>query len=139
MVLYSFLKIILNLKINIFQIYSKIFLDNYLYSYLIIVYASRQLKPYERNYPHDLELATVSFTLKIWRHYLYGETCEIYIEHKSLKYLFSRKELNIWQRRGIELLKDYDCTILYHPSKANVVFDALSRKFVGSLAAIVGR
>ena len=66
------------------------------------------------------------FALKIWRHYLYGETCEIYIDHKSLKYLFSRKELNMRQRRWIELLKDYDCRILYHPGKENVVVDALS-------------
>ena len=73
---------------------------------------------YEQNYPtHDLELAVVVFALKIWRHYLYRETCEIYIDHKSLKYLFSQKELNMRQRRWIELLKDYDCTIHYHPGK----------------------
>ncbi|RVW16032.1 Transposon Tf2-12 polyprotein [Vitis vinifera] len=102
-------------------------------------YASRQLKPYERNYPtHDLELAAVVFALKIWRHFLFGETCEIFIDYNSLKYLFSQKELNMRQRRWIELLKDYDCIIQYHPGKANVVADALSRKSVGSLAAIRG-
>ena len=104
-----------------------------------MAYASRQLKPYEQNYPtHDLELAELIFALKIWRHYLFGETCEIFTDHKSLKYLFSQKELNMRQRRWIELLKDYDCIIQYHPGKANVVADALSRKFVGSLAAIRG-
>jgi hypothetical protein len=95
----------------------------------VIAYASRQLKPYERNYPtHDLELAAVVFALKIWRHYLYGEHCEIFTDHKSLKYFFTQKELNMRQRRWLELLKDYDCTISYHPGKANVVADALSRK-----------
>jgi hypothetical protein len=73
----------------------------------VIAYASRQLKTYERNYPtHDLELAAVVFTLKIWRHYLYGEHCEIYTDHKSLKYFFTQKELNMRQRRWLELLKD---------------------------------
>jgi hypothetical protein len=62
----------------------------------VITYASLQLKPYEQNYPtHDLELATVVFALKICRHYLYGEQCEIYMDHKSLKYLFTQKELNM--------------------------------------------
>ncbi|RVW84862.1 Transposon Tf2-12 polyprotein [Vitis vinifera] len=105
----------------------------------VVAYASRQLKPYERNYPtHDLELAAVVFALKIWRHFLFGETCEIFTDHKSLKYLFSQKELNMRQRRWIELLKDYDCIIQYHPGKVNVVVDALTRKSVGSLAAIRG-
>ncbi|RVX14880.1 Retrovirus-related Pol polyprotein from transposon 17.6 [Vitis vinifera] len=104
-----------------------------------VVYTSRQLKPYERNYPtHELELAIVAFALKIWRHFLFGETCEIFTYHKSLKYLFSQKELNMRQRRWIELLKDYDCIIQYHPGKANVVANALSKKSVGSLAAIRG-
>ncbi|GKV41219.1 hypothetical protein SLEP1_g48785 [Rubroshorea leprosula] len=86
----------------------------------VIAYASRQLKPYEENYPtHDLELAVVVFALKIWRHYLYGETCEIFTDHKSLKYIFTQKELNMRQRRWLELLKDYDLTISYHPGKAN--------------------
>ena len=103
----------------------------------VITYASRQLKKHEHNYPtHDLELATVVFALKIWRHYLYGEMCEVYIDHKSLKYIFDQKDLNLRQRRWMELLKDYDMRILYHPGKANVVADALSRKSMGSLAHI---
>ena len=76
------------------------------------------------------------FTLKIWRHYLYGVICEIYTDHKSLKYIFQQRDLNLRQRRWMELLKDYDCSILYHPGKANVVADALSRKSAGSLAHI---
>ncbi|RVW45589.1 Retrovirus-related Pol polyprotein from transposon 17.6 [Vitis vinifera] len=84
----------------------------------VVAYTSRQLKPYEKNYPtHDLELAVVVFALKIWRHFLFGETCEIFTDHKSLKYLFSQKELNMRQRRWIELLKDYDCIIQYHPGR----------------------
>ena len=95
----------------------------------VIAYASRQLNDYELRYPtHDLELAAIVFALKIWRHYLYGEKCEIYTDHKSLKYLFTQKELNMRQRRWLELIKDYDCSINYHPGKANVVADALSRK-----------
>ncbi|CAL9002595.1 unnamed protein product, partial [Prunus brigantina] len=101
----------------------------------VIAYASRQLKKHELNYPvHDLELAAVVFALKIWRHYLYGETCQIFTDHKSLKYLFTQKELNLRQRRWLELIKDYDCTIEHHPGKANVVADALSRKSSGSIA-----
>ena len=103
----------------------------------VIAYASRQLKIHERNYPtHDLELAAVVFALKIWRHYLYGVRCEIYTDHRSLQYIMSQRDLNSRQRRWIELLKDYDLSILYHPGKANVVADALSRKAVsmGSLA-----
>jgi len=93
----------------------------------VIAYASRQLKKHEVNYPtHDLELAAVVFALKIWRHYLYSEKIEIYTNHKSLKYLFSQKELNMRQRRWIEFFKDFDCEILFHPRKANVVVDALS-------------
>ncbi|GJS94723.1 putative nucleotidyltransferase, ribonuclease H [Tanacetum coccineum] len=94
----------------------------------VIAYASRQLKPYEVNYPtHDLELAAVVFALKIWRHYLYGEACDIFTDHKSLKYIFTQRELNMRQRRWLELLKDYDTNIQYHPGKANVVADVLSR------------
>ncbi|MBN2228639.1 MAG: DDE-type integrase/transposase/recombinase, partial [Candidatus Thorarchaeota archaeon] len=95
----------------------------------VIAYASRQLKVHEKNYPtHDLELAAVVFALKIWRHYLYGARCQIFTDHKSLKYIFTQKELNMRQRRWLELVKDYDCEILYHPGKANCVADALSRK-----------
>ncbi|KAI3773911.1 hypothetical protein L1987_48450 [Smallanthus sonchifolius] len=95
----------------------------------VIGYASRQLNIHEVNYStHDLELAVVVFALKIWRQYLYGVKCTIYSDHKSLKYFFEQKELNMRQRRWLELLKDYDCEILYHPGKANVVADALSRK-----------
>ena len=102
----------------------------------MIAYASRQLKVHEPNYPtHDLDLAAVVFALQQWRHYLYGVKCEIYTDHRSLQYVFTQKDLNLRQRRWIELLKDYDITILYHPGKANVVADALSRK-VGSMGSL---
>ncbi|KAJ0927013.1 putative nucleotidyltransferase, Ribonuclease H [Helianthus annuus] len=95
----------------------------------VIAYASRQLKVHEKNYTtHDLELGAVVFALKIWRHYLYGTKCEIYTDHKSLQHILNQKELNMRQRRWVELLNDYDCEIRYHPGKANVVADALSRK-----------
>ncbi|WVZ57756.1 hypothetical protein U9M48_008101 [Paspalum notatum var. saurae] len=95
----------------------------------VIAYASRQLRKHEANYPtHDLELAAVVHALKIWRHYLPGNTCHIYTDHKSLKYIFTRPELNMRQRRWLELIKDYDLEIHYHPGKANVVADALSRR-----------
>ena len=95
----------------------------------VIAYGSRQLKPHEANYPtHDLELAAVVYALKSWRHFLYGAKCELYTDHKSLKYFFTQKELNMRQKRWLELIKDYDLTISYTPGKANVVVDALSRK-----------
>ncbi|GJZ73541.1 putative reverse transcriptase domain-containing protein [Tanacetum coccineum] len=95
----------------------------------VIAYASRQLKIHEKNYTtHDLELGAVVFALKIWRHYLYGTKSVIYMDHKSLQHIFSQKELNMRQRRWIELFSDYDCEIRYHPGKENVVVDALSRK-----------
>ena len=101
----------------------------------VVAYASRQLKPHEQNNPsHDLELATVVFALKIWRHYLYGEKCRIFIDHKSLKYLLTQKYLNLRQRRWLELFKDYDCIIDYHLGKANVVVNAFSRKMISSLS-----
>ena len=95
----------------------------------VIAYASRQLKTHEQNYTtHDLELAAIVFALKIWRHYLYGESCDIFTDHKSLKYIFTQKDLNLRQRRWLELIKDYDLNIQYMPGKANAVADALSRK-----------
>ena len=95
----------------------------------VVANASRQLKPHEQNYPtHDLVLTAIVFSLKIWRHYLYGEKCRIYTDHKSLNYLLTQKELNLRQQRWLQLFKDYDCIIYYHPGKANVVVDALSRK-----------
>ena len=97
----------------------------------VVAYVLRQMKSHEQNYPtHDLELAAVVFSLKIWRHYLYGEKCRIFTDHKSLKYLLTRKELNLRQRRWLELFKDYDCIVDYHLGKANVVVDALSRKTI---------
>jgi hypothetical protein len=95
----------------------------------VVAYASRQLKPHEQNYPtHDLEFAAIVHALKIWRHYLIGNKCEIYTDHKSLKYIFTQPDLNLRQRRWLELVKDYNLEIHYHPGKANVVADALSRK-----------
>nr|GEU99427.1 putative reverse transcriptase domain-containing protein [Tanacetum cinerariifolium] len=95
----------------------------------VIAYASRQLKPHEENYTtHDLELRAVVFALKIWRHYLYGIKCIVFTDHKSFQHVLNQNELNMRQRRWLKLLADYDCEIRYHPGKANVVADALSRK-----------
>ncbi|GJT19926.1 putative reverse transcriptase domain-containing protein [Tanacetum coccineum] len=95
----------------------------------VIAYASRQLKIHEKNYTtHDLELGSVVFALKIWRHYLYGTKCTVFTDHKSLQHILDQKELNMRQRHWIELLSGYDCDIRYHPGKENVVADALSRK-----------
>jgi hypothetical protein len=95
----------------------------------VIAYASRALRPHEKNYPtHDLELAAVVHALKLWRHYLMGAHCNIYTDHKSLKYIFTQADLNMRQRRWLELIKDYDLEVHYHPGKANVVADAISRK-----------
>jgi hypothetical protein len=95
----------------------------------VVCYVSRQLRRHEENYPtHDLELATVVYDLKIWRHYLIGHRCEIYSDHKSLKYIFTQNDLNLRLRRRLELIKDYDLGINYHLGKANVVADALSHK-----------
>ncbi|WVZ75872.1 hypothetical protein U9M48_023894, partial [Paspalum notatum var. saurae] len=102
---------------------------------MVIAYASRQLRKHEVNYPtHDLELAAVVHALKIWRHYLFGNRCETYTDHKSLKYIITQNELNMRQRRWLELIKDYDLEIHYHPGKANVVADALSRKSYVNMA-----
>ncbi|GJY68719.1 putative reverse transcriptase domain-containing protein [Tanacetum coccineum] len=95
----------------------------------VIAYSSRQLKIHEKNYTtHDLELGAVVFAIKMWRHYLYGTRCTVFTDHKSLQHILDQKELNMRQRRWLELLSDYDCDIRYHPGKANVVADALSRK-----------
>ena len=95
----------------------------------VVSYASRQLRPHELNYAtHDLELSAVVHALKTWRHFLIGNRCDVYMDHKSLKYIFTQKELNLRKRRWLELIKDYDMKLHYHPGKANVVTDALSRK-----------
>ena len=95
----------------------------------VVAYLSHQLKVHEKNYPtHDLELVVVVHALKTWRHYLYGQKWDIYTDHKSLKYIFTKLELNMRQRIWLELIKDYELKIHYHPGKANVVADALSRK-----------
>ncbi|GJV63998.1 putative reverse transcriptase domain-containing protein [Tanacetum coccineum] len=95
----------------------------------VIAYASRQLKIHQKNYTtHDLELGSVVFALKIWRHYLYGTKCTVFTDHESLQHILDQKKLNTRQRRWLELLSDYDCDIRYHPGKANVVADALIRK-----------
>ncbi|KAM1675164.1 hypothetical protein ACFX2K_041145 [Malus domestica] len=89
------------------------------------------------NYPtRDLELPAIIFALNIWRHYLYGEKCKIFTNHKSLQYLFTQKDLNLQQQRWIELLSDYDYTIEYHHGRANVVADALSKKSRGRINAL---
>ncbi|RVW12300.1 Transposon Ty3-G Gag-Pol polyprotein [Vitis vinifera] len=104
----------------------------------VVAYASRQLKNHEQNYPtHDLELAAIVFALKLWRHYLYGENFEVFSDHKSLKYIFSQKDLNARQRRWLETLEDFHFTLQYHPGKANVVADALSRKAQCVLSGLV--
>ncbi|KAH0652607.1 hypothetical protein KY289_030285 [Solanum tuberosum] len=103
----------------------------------VIAYASRKLKIHENNYPtHDLELAAVVFALKIWRHYFYGVHVDVFTDHKSLQYVFSKKDLNLCQRKWLELLKDYDMSVLYHPDKENVVADTLSRLSMGSVAHV---
>nr|GEV78409.1 putative reverse transcriptase domain-containing protein [Tanacetum cinerariifolium] len=95
----------------------------------VIAYASRQLKPHKENYTtHNLELGAVAFALEIWRHYLYNTKCIVFTDHKSLQHVLNQKELNMRQRRWLDLLADYDCEICYHPGKVNVVADALSRK-----------
>ena len=106
----------------------------------VVAYGSHQLKNYEQNYPtHDMELAAVVFTLKIWRHYLYGKEFEVYSDHKSLKYIFTQRDLNMRQRGWMEFLEDYDFTLHYHHGKENVVTNALSRKSWGALASIASR
>ena len=106
----------------------------------VVAYSSRQLKNHERNYlTHELELAVIVFALKIWHHYLYGEQFEVFLDHKSLKYVFTQLDLNMRQRIWMEYLEDYDFTLQYHPYKANVVADALSQKSRGVLASVASR
>jgi len=96
---------------------------------IVVAYASRQLRKHELNYPtHDLELAAVVNALKIWRHYLIGHKSDIYTDQKSLKYIFIQTDLNLRQRRWLELIKDYDLDVHYHLGKANVVADALAER-----------
>ena len=106
----------------------------------MVAYGPRQLKNDEWNYPtHDMELAAIVFALKIWRHYLYGEQFEVFLDHKSLKYIFTQRDLNMRQSKWMEFLEDYDFTLHYNPSKANVVADALSQKSWGVLASVASR
>ena len=106
----------------------------------VVAYGSHQLKNHEQNYPtHDMELAAIVFALKIWLHYLYGEQFEMYSDHKSLKYIFKQRDLNMRQRLWMEFLEDYDFTLHYHPGKANVVANALNRKSRGALACIASQ
>ena len=106
----------------------------------VVAYGYRQLKNHEQNYPtHDMELVAVVFALKILRHYLYGEEFEVYSDHKILKYIFTQRDINMRQHRWMEFLEDYDFTLHYHPGKANVVADAISRKLRGTLASISSR
>ncbi|GJT12793.1 putative reverse transcriptase domain-containing protein, partial [Tanacetum coccineum] len=104
----------------------------------VIAYASRQLKIHEKNYTtHDLELGAVVFALKLWRHYLYRTKSVIYTDHKSLQHIFDQKELNMRQRRWIELFSDYDYEIRYHPCKENVarILEAQSEASKGANTA----
>ena len=106
----------------------------------VVAYGSRQLKNHEQNYPtHDMELAAIVFALKIWPQYLYGEQFEVFLDHKSLKYIFTQQDLNMRQRGWMEYMEDYDFTLHYHLGKANVVVDALSRKSRGVLASVASR
>ena len=109
-------------------------------SWRVVAYGSRQLKNHEQNYPtHDMELETVVFALKIWRHYLYGKEFEVFLDHKIMKYIFTQWDLNMRQRKLMEFLEDYDFTLHYHPGKANVVADALSWKSRGVLASMASQ
>ena len=106
----------------------------------VVACGSCQLKNHEQNYPtHDMDLAAVVFALNIWRHYLYGEQFEVYSDNKSLKYIFTQRELKMRQHKWMEFLEDYDFTLHYHPCKENVVADALSWKSQGALASIASR
>ena len=101
----------------------------------VVAYGSQQLKKHERNYPtQDMELAAIVFALNIWRHYLYGEEFKVFSDHKSLKYIFTQRDLNMRQCRWMEYLEDYDFTLRYHPGKVNV-----SRKSRGVLASVTSQ
>ncbi|WMV25114.1 hypothetical protein MTR67_018499 [Solanum verrucosum] len=103
----------------------------------VIAYTSRQLKVHEKTYSaHYLELVAVVFSLRIWRHNSYGVHVEVFTENKSLKYVFTQKDLNLCQRRSLELLKDYAISVLYHSRKGNVVVDALSQLSMGNIAHV---
>ena len=106
----------------------------------VVAYGFQQLKNHEQNYPtHDLELAAIVFSLKIWRHYLYDEQFEVFSDHKSLKYIFIQRDLNMRQCRWMEYLEDYDFTLHYHPGKENVVTDVLNWKSWGVLTSVASR
>ena len=106
----------------------------------VVAYDSKQEKNHEQNYStHDLELAAIVFALNIWHHYLYGEQFEVFSDHKSLKYIFTHRDLNMRQHRWMKYLEDYDFTLHYHPGKANVVVDALSRMSRGVLSSVASR
>ena len=103
-----------------------------------IRYASRQLKPHEKNNPtYELDLSSMVFSLKIWRHYLYEVDVDVFTYHKSLQYVFTQKDLNLRERRWLELLKDYHMSLLYHTRKVNAVADALSRVSMGCVTNVV--
>ena len=106
----------------------------------VVAYGSWQLKNHEQSYPtYDMELASIVFALKMWCHYLYSEQFEVFSDHKSLKYIFTQRDLNIRQRMWMEYLEDYDFTLHYHLGKENVVANALSRKSQGVLASVASQ
>ena len=106
----------------------------------VVAYGSWQLKNHEKRYPTlDMELASIVFALKIWRHYLYGEQFEVFSDHKSLKYIFTQRDLNMRQSKWMEYLEDYDFTLHYYLGKENVVVGALSQKSQGVLASVVSQ
>ena len=111
-----------------------------IHSERVAVYGSKQLNNHEHNCPtHDLELAAIVVAIKIWCHYLYGEQFEVFSYHKSLKYIFTQRDRNMRQHKWMEYLEDYDFTLHYHPSNANIVANALSRKSRGVHASVVSR
>ena len=106
----------------------------------VVAYGSRKLKNHEQNYPtHDMDLVAIVFGLKIWCHYLYSEQFEVFSDHKSPKYIVTQRDLNMRNRRLMEYLEDYDFTLRYHSSKANVVANALNLKSQGVLAGIASQ